>query len=511
MRTIKAIFILCFLTISFGCSDFLDKPPYGVLEADGFFNSAERLKQGLTDAYNPLGFYNYEVPLMVLGNIVTDDSEKGGSGVNDKIEAYELSRFRAVASNSICLDFWTTCYRGIFNCNTVIDKSESIQDGNQELIKRIVAEAKFLRGYYYFNLALTFGGVPLATSALTPTELDLRRSSYDETWDQIERDFSEAAASLPLRSQYDPSDLGRATKGAALAMLAKSMLMRQKFEQAEDVLNQIISSNEYELLDDFGKIWKDEYENSSESLFEVQHENTASGWMNDTEGSWIPLQSNGRKNGGYGFDCPTEDLRDEFEPGDPRLVYTLTFSGDIMRGIDVIDNSESPTGYHNRKVYIHPDDRASPFDDQGYNIRAIRYADVLLLYSEVLNENNKPNDALAYLNMVRERARNTNSHDPMRTHQVVDIEVDLPDITVTDKNELRELIWHERRVELAMEYHRKFDLVRQERYGEVMRQFADNYDTDKGKLFNDNYHYVCPIPSAEIDRSEGKIVQNPGY
>jgi hypothetical protein len=506
ITSILSAFVL--ITI-ISCEDYLEKPPYGVLTVDNFYKTPEQLSQGLTDAYNYLGSADFETPLFILGNIVTDDSEKGGSDVNDFAAAYELSRFRAVASNSVCLQLWGICYKGIFNSNIVIEEADVLQDINPALVNRVRAEAKFLRGLYYFNLATAFGGVPLVLSPLAPSDADAERASFDATWEQIEKDFSEAAAVLPLKSEYPASDLGRATSGAANGMLAKAQLMRQKYIEAESTLQKIVSSNQYSLLDDFGKNFTNTFENGAESVFEIQHKNTKS--SGGSEGTGVNRFCWSRKNGGWGFDCPTEDLRNEFELGDPRLIYTFTFTGDIFGANDVTDNTESPTGYHNRKVYITSIERDDPVNDQGYNIRYLRYSDVLLLFAEVLNENGKSQDALTYLNMVRERAENTNPSDPQRSYQTVDITADLPPVVTTDKDELRDLIWHERRVELALEYHRKFDLVRQQRYGDVMRDYAVNNDSDKGSLFNDTYHNLIPVPAEEIDRSEESIDQNPGY
>ncbi|HYI78025.1 MAG TPA: RagB/SusD family nutrient uptake outer membrane protein [Chryseolinea sp.] len=497
------------LITTISCEDYLEKPPYGVLTVDNFYKTPAQLSQGLTDAYNYLGSADFETPLFILGNIVTDDSEKGGSDVNDFAAAYELSRFRAVASNSVCLQLWSTCYKGVFNSNIVIEEADALQDMNPELVNRIRAEAKFLRGLYYFNLATAFGGVPLILSPLAPSEADAERASFEATWDQIEKDFSEAAAVLPLKAEYSASDLGRATSGAANVMLAKAHLMRQKYSEAESTLEKVVSSNQYALVDDFGKIFTSSFENGAESVFEIQHKNTQS--SGGSEGTGVNRYSWSRKNGGWGFDCPTEDLKNEFEVGDPRLIYTFTFTGDIFDAGDVTDNTESPTGYHNRKVYLSTSERDNPINDQSYNIRYLRYADVLLLYAEVLNENGKAEDALIYLNIIRDRARDTSPFDPRRTFQTVEIIVNLPSITTTDKDELRDLIWHERRVELALEYHRKFDLVRQQRYGDVMRTYAANHNSDKGSLFNDSYHDLIPIPAEEIDRSQQSIGQNLGY
>lgn len=506
--TLLSIFLFFMFS---GCEGFLEKPPYGAITADNFYNSTDKLKAGLTDAYNPLGFYDFETALFAMGNVLTDDSEKGGASVNDNIAMQELSRFRAVGSNDLILKFWTVCYKGIYNCNVVIDKSKEAGATNDALINRMVAEAKFLRGIYYFHLVNTFGGVPLVDKILDPTQLTLERSSSDAIWDMIEKDFKDAADVLPLKSEYGSTDFGRATQGSAYSMLAKAFVMRKKYALAEVALQKVVSSKQYALVDDFGKIWTKSYENSTESVFEIQHKNTNSGTNNDTEGTFIPYWGTSRKNGGYGFDCPTEDLKNEFEPGDPRLVYSLTSTGEILWGGDVLDNSESPTGYHSRKICLAIKERDNPFSDQGFNIRYLRYADVILLYAEVLNENGKPVEALSYLNMIRDRARKSNPVDPRRIKQNIQITVNLPDVTLTDKTLLRKAIWHERRVELAMEYHRKFDLVRQERFGDVMRAFAAKYNTDKGLLFNNAYHNLCPIPSEEVTRSGGKILQNPGY
>ena len=150
----------------------------------------------------------------------------------------------------------------------------------------------------------------------------------------------------------------------------------------------------------------------------------------------------------------------------------------------------------------------------SYNIRLIRYSDVLLMYAEVLNENGKSMQALTYLNDVRRRARETNPLDPRRDKQAYVPAVtssSLPDITETNKEKLKEIIWHERRCELAMEGWRRDDLMRQKRFGEVMRGYAAKYSTDKGANFQDSRDYLLPIPQGERDKSQNVLSQNPGY
>lgn len=150
----------------------------------------------------------------------------------------------------------------------------------------------------------------------------------------------------------------------------------------------------------------------------------------------------------------------------------------------------------------------------SYNIRMLRYSDVLLLYAEALNENNKPEQALIYLNQVRQRARQTNPKDPRRSAQAYVPEVTentLKDVTETNKDRLRTAIWHERRCELAMEGWRRDDLMRQKRFGEVMRGYAQKYNVSKGRNFDDARDYLLPIPQSERDKSNNILTQNPGY
>ncbi|HZK95122.1 MAG TPA: RagB/SusD family nutrient uptake outer membrane protein [Prolixibacteraceae bacterium] len=512
MKNKITIFLIVLLSsFIFSCKDYLDRPPYGVLTNDNFYQNPDQLLQALTDAYNTVGYYDFEMALFGFGDIMTDDALKGGTSDGDQRAMFDLSYFIALPSNALDLSLWKQCYQAIYKCNLVIEKAVKVESLNPVLVKRIVAEAKFMRGLYYYHLASTFGGLPLVTKPLDPSEMTVVRSTADETWNQIEKDFSEAANELPLKSGYTSADNGRATSGAANAMLAKTYLIRQKYAEAEAALKKVVSSGEYSLVNDFGKIWTKEFENSSESVFEIQHLATKTGWT-DTEGTVINIFCTSRNNGGWGFQCPTEDLNQEFEPGDPRRIYTFTQTGDVFGGNDRENNSLSPTGFYNRKVRLGKDEQNwNSGSDQPYNVRYLRYADVLLLYAEVLNENGKQQEALIYLNMIRDRARASNPVDPRRIFQVEQIIVDLPVIVSTDKNELRKKIWHERRVELACEYHRRVDLIRQKRYGDIMRAYAQKWDTDKGRNFNDSYHYLCPIPQEEIDRSNLSISQNAGY
>ncbi len=220
---------------------------------------------------------------------------------------------------------------------------------------------------------------------------------------------------------------------------------------------------------------------------------------------------------GYGFHIPTQDLFSEFDADDPRITYTFTMTGDrYLQDVQDQDNSLSPSGYHDRKIEV-PYYKRIGLDPWmvSYNIRFIRYADVLLLYAEALNETGNSGSALTYLNQIRNRARNSDPKDSDREKQTyipkTNPSTSLPDVTNSSQTALRAAIWHERRCELGMEGWRRDDLCRQKRFGQIVKAYAAKYQTTKGANFSDGRDYLLPIPQNEIDYSNNVITQNPGY
>jgi hypothetical protein len=216
---------------------------------------------------------------------------------------------------------------------------------------------------------------------------------------------------------------------------------------------------------------------------------------------------------GWGFDAPTSDLFHEFEEGDPRIIYTFIFKGDVFPyGSDTytVENTDSPSGYSARKVWVpYSETVGLGYWEWEYNYRYMRYAEVLLLYAEALNEVNKADSAKMLVNMVRARARNTLTTDPQRISCSWDLSHNgplLPEVTTSDKVELRNAIWHELRVELAIEGHRRNMLLR-------TGQFKLRMETakrDEGCTVED-YEWLLPIPKKEVELSNGMLIQNPGY
>ena len=502
MINIKKIFlIVAGITIISGCSkDFLEVDPQGQLteiQALSDPGAAEKLVGG---AYNTLylgGFGNTTVGFLftIATDVASDDSDKG-STPSDFPPAGEIDNFTTNPNNFIFNNLWNGHYSAIARVNRSIDILE--QSTFEEPLKnRLLGEVRFLRGLYYFNLVRLFGGVPKVIRVPDPAEGNSdefqTRATREEIYQVIIDDLQFAATNLPLKAA---TPVGRATKGAAQSFLAKVYLYQKDYQKAYDQSKEVINSGQYSLVPNYSLIFRENPvngvggNNNSESIFEVQT------GINVGENAVSPLFSNGqgpRGRGGwndlgFGFNSPTTNLVNAYEPGDPRVNSTIIFINPNRAGtvlwdgfrIPSQDSVENPR--YNYKAY-HSPLRESPQlsnnkDTKPKNIRLMRYSEVLLINAEAAaNLGNA--EATARLNEVRTRAN-------------------LAPSVGTIEN-----IWKERRVELALERDRFFDLVRQGRAGTVLRAH--------GKAFVDNKHELFPIPQAQIDLSGGRLLQNPGY
>lgn len=495
----------------------LDEPTYAKTTSKNFYKTQSQVEEALTGAYLQLRttWNEYALNFYFVGDCSTDDALKGSSD-GDRAEVMELQNFTVYTTNGEVGRRWEILYRLINRCNEVIAYAPTAT-GDKTLLKRYENEAKALRAFGYYSLVTTFGGVPLLTQPMTPTEiLKVPRASKEDIYAQIIQDLTDASE-LPAKKEYSEAEQYHATRGFAKTMLAKTYMFLGDDVNAEKVLHDIVEvDGDYALLPDYGMNWRKEYENSSESVFElpnkIQDKSIATG--TNVPHYFTSRDVTGYQ--GYGFHVPTTDLFNAFDKDDPRQTYVFTRTGDRYIGdAQPQDNHQSATGFHDYKMTVPTADKQG-YDVWmiSYNIRMIRYADVLLLYAEALNENGKPQEALHYLNMIRQRARNTSPMDPRKDMQAYvppTTSASLPDITITNKDELRRAIWHERRVELAMEGWRRDDLMRQHRFGEVMRAYAAKYNVQKGRAFDDNRDYLLPIPQGEIDKSNNVLTQNPGY
>lgn len=482
--TIVAFFALVFT----GCSeDFLEKTSPGSLAADNFFKTEEHAVWGTNAVYEHLRAWEVHVFSFIgMTDIISDDADKG-STVNDASFLKEIDDFSFDASNIAPATVWSGYYRGIYRANVALENIPSIEM-DEDLKSRLLGECKFLRAYFYFNLVRWFGDLPLITAPLEASEFEQQRVPASDIYNLIKQDLTDAINQLPLKSKYPSVELGRATKGAAQGLLAKVHLTLLEYPEAEALLLEVIQSDEYALMPDYQKIFTAEGENAEESLFEVQ---TAAFDQGIVGSQYNEVQGvRGTPNLGWGFNRPSDDLVAAYELGDPRREATILYPGEVLPdGSDIVqDNPNIVNERYNQKAWV-PEHAGGNRNGPG-NIRLLRYADILLMAAEVLNENGKPDQALVHLNAIRERARGNRNGI-------------LPPVSTTNQGELRQRIWKERRIELAMEQHRWFDLIRTGRAANLMQGV--------GKAFVQGKHELFPIPQTEIDLSAGNIKQNPGY
>ncbi|MDD3743428.1 MAG: RagB/SusD family nutrient uptake outer membrane protein, partial [Lentimicrobiaceae bacterium] len=405
----------------------------------------------------------------------------------------EVTQFKSLSytsSNGPIKDYYASCNSSIVLSNEALVIANALADSVVKK-KTYQAEALFLRSVMYFRLAQAFGGVPYITTVLSATDKIPARSTRDEIWSNIEKDLLLAIPHLPTRMMLVASgNTGRATQNAARAVLAKVYLYQKRWSEALAQTTAIITSGDNDLTTPYDQIFNEPNEFGPESVFEVYCE------QKPTEKIFLSSQYGqiqgfrGIPNLGWGFNGPSQALMDAYEAGDPRKAATVLADGETIEGKKTKADAAAYK-FFNKKVYVSLAERAlygRSTDIQAYwlNIRLIRYADVLLMHAEAACELGNSTEALAKLEMIRERARGGNS-------------AVLPKITTTNKEELRAKIHHERRIELALEWERFFDLVRWDEAKTAITGFV------VGK------HELFPIPQTEIDKSEGAIVQNPGY
>jgi hypothetical protein len=489
--------LLTLLSILPSCESFLEKNPQGQLTQQVFPTSPADALLATNACYTTLRQWYYHSGGYPILDIMSDDAHKG-SNPNDQLNTVgPFDSFEFTPTQDGLDRWWSTLYEGIKRTNVVINKVPDIPvtgTFTEELKNRYLAEARFLRGLYYFDLVRAWGGVPIVTTVNPP--LQLGRSTVDEVYDLILGDVAFAIENLPVRSQYPSEDAGRATKGAAQSLLARIALFRGDFPIVETQTLEVIRSGEYALEASFADASSYGGEHGRESVLEIgalQNEGTETGGNQYANTQGV----RGTPNRGWGFNRPSEDLRKSFETGDPRMDATIIDLGEVLDGVKILGDGTTPDVItddqgnvverecYNQKVWI---PGSNTITQWGHNRRLIRYADVLLMAAEALNENNKPADALVYLNQVRARARGG----------VTGI---LPDITETDKSKLREIILNERRHELALEGIRFWDLVRTGNASKVLG--PNGFVTGK--------HELLPIPQTEIDISQGMLTQNPNW
>ncbi|MBN9386198.1 MAG: RagB/SusD family nutrient uptake outer membrane protein [Chitinophagaceae bacterium] len=484
MKKSNIYLYLCFLFVVASCSKkFIDLRPESSASVVDFYKTADDARVGLNGVYSSLQTAGVSTNNYVFGEISSDNTLPVFSGtVTDQDE---FDRFYIRTTNPFISERWNDCYKGIAAANLFFERIAPIQI-TDSLKQRYIAEAKFIRGYLYFELVRTYGDVPLVLKSLISSlneGYNYGRNPSAEVYAQVEKDLSEAEAVLAV--SYKGADIGRITKGAADAMLGKVYLTEHKYDAAATALLKVINLNIYDTVA-YADAFDPAKKNGKESVFEVQFAAGLNGEGNPWPNSFAPLNSGSAiiAFGGDGNNRPTQDLINAYEPGDIRKDLSLATSYVNAAGQTISDVFV--------KKYRNPAPAVK--NDNPNNIPVIRYADVVLMYAECLNEKayDGSGDAMKYLNMIRTRARL-----PVKTS------ADIP-----DQGSFRLAMEQERRVEFAFESQRWWDLVRTGRAIPVINGKAASINIVQPITQN---NMVFPIPQSQIDINKSKIKQNLGY
>ncbi len=483
MKNLKLKNILIAFLLIFSCSDDFVNVDSLDQNSEDFFNSEAEYYDALVAAYDGLQWTYVNV---MLGEIASDNTLCGGESATDVVGFQEIDNMVHTPVNSNLRDIWTWMYGAVNRANFILEFQNKTEFPNRN---SVIAQAKFLRAYYYFELVKWFGDVPFAVDKRIQfgDQFAIDRTPKAQIYAQMEDDLIYAAANLP----YTQPAKGMITKGASLALLGKVYLYQNKFTEAATALEEVITDGPYDLLADYSTMFENDNENNIESVFEVQYsdkEGAGFGCLQCSEGN-VAVGFNGIRNytgptfdSGFSFNVPTQDVVDAFEDGDLRKdVAILDIEAWATANSATYSVGYEHTGYYNRKYIARKGDLNTGDANltNPNNYRAIRFADVLLMASEALNRGGiSDSRALTYLNRVRTRAG-------------------LADVSFSGAN-LTNAIYNERRVELVGEGHRFFDLVR----------------TGQGSKipgFIPNKNEVFPIPLIEIQLAGNRWEQNPGY
>ena len=467
------------------CSDFLEQNPQTDLSENDFYKTADDILSAVNGAYSSLQEGDIYGNWYVFGEIPSDNTRNQLSG--SVTTQNEFDQFYIDTQNSMIANFWKAAYKVINRTNTILGRIDGIEI-NTELANRYKLECKFIRALMYFNLVRVYGDVPLVLKEISISEsYDILREPKENVYNQIIADLKEAQ-DLPV--SYSTAEDGRATQGAAKALLANVYMTLHKYAEAETILAEIINSGRYSLLentpgslniDGYKNVFSPVNHNSKEGIFEIQFLKGGYGEGSNYANNFAPENSGTNVvavGGTGGNNIPEMDIYNTYEEGDLRRDFSMS--------LGYYDNRKNNEWVESRYVCKFMD---VPYqnNDASNNYPVIRYADVILMYAEALNQNGKTAEACKYLNMTRRRGF---GYQTTETSPV--------DLQTTDKAQFALMVEQERRVELAFENHRWFDLIRTGRAVEVMRS--------KGFSLNET-NLICPIPQKQIDVNP-KLTQN---
>jgi len=549
---ISIIVILAAMIIVGGCQEnFLEEDPYGEISPDNM-TEQQNIERAINAAYSVLNgqfddasnAYNSPASNWSFGDAVSDDAYKGGGGTGDQNQIHQMEIFNTRPTIIDIERKWLALFEGVKRANNAMNLINKSKEYDSGLKTQRMAELRFLRGHYYFELKKIYNQIPyIDESAENVEDYSVSNTQYssEEIWGFIEDNFSAALEVLP-DNQEEPA---RPTKMAAQAYLAKVYLFQEKWEQAEKAATAVIESNKYSLENNFDDVFLPENDNGQEIVFAVQHS------VNDGH----PLNYNGdigdrlQQPGGpfyprYGFHRPSQDLINAYKTDDnghpvpengdlqsddtvdPRLDYTVGRPDIPYLNLGIKYESSwardlSTYGPYAPKKRVvsasHPLKLNSWPYTSALNYYIIRYADVLLWKAEAAIENGDIEEGRTYINMVRNRAKNGNYL------QTLDNSGDAANYNIEPYNqpfgnyeEAIKSLKKERRLEFALEGHRFFDLVRWDIAAEVMNEYFNEEKQFRSHLTNASFeagtHEYFPIPQSYIDLvGKEQVEQNPGY
>jgi starch-binding outer membrane protein, SusD/RagB family len=506
----KLFFLFAIATIATlgSCKKFLDTARQGEYNEENYPypGGSGPYDQFILGIYTDLRGYNVHADgFIVATSIRSDDADKGSTASDGGPDVITMDNFPVLTNNGRANALWTGYYGLVNKCNNTLFQVQSNPNivASEQVKIQASAEARFIRGYAYFMLVRLFGRVPKIDTLFSDpaAQNNVPQSSAQDMYTFIESDLSYAAANLPV--SWDPKFIGRATRGAANGILTKVYLTQNKWAMAKTTAALVMNSGQYDLSQAYTDIFKEIGENGRESIFEIQ--GTANAQNKQNLGiqytSIQGVRGGGDWNMGWGWNTPSVYLEAAYEANDPRKARTILYTTrNGVAGVTIYGETTPaglPNERYNQKVYTSPSERSRVLDRFGYwmNVRILRYADVVLMFAEASNEMGGATnieEARVALNSVRARARRGAAAGV------------LPDRLTTDQAQLRDSIRHERRIELAMEHDRFFDIVR---WG-----IADDAMHSAGRPnFSAARDALLPIPQTQIDLSNNVLKQNPGY
>lgn len=565
MFNTRSIFAVALCVITFRCDSFLDIVPKGELSESSIVTTEAGVEGVLIGVYSMLhGQYNEITDAYrcgpsnwTFGDVCSGDAYKGSSGISDGADIHLMETFAADGTILSSLRKWEACYEGVSRANRAINVINSFEGWTDEKKQQRIGEARLLRGHFYFELKKIFNRIQYVDETMSPVQLRATSNldlTSDDVWQKIEEDFIFAASVLPSTQDQ----IGRLTSGAANGYLTKAYIFQQQWDKAIAAADKVIASSIYKLIEDYQEVFLQHLDANgkdycAECLFDVQHslDQGLQSYTTDVGATYGWDGNVGDRLSGlggpyprvYGFLRPSQNLvnafktdanglplldtfnnsdLNELEAVDPRLDHTVGRPGIPFLDAGIYDESwtrgVSTYGPYSpkKKLYLlHSDQFMNvPYYSSNENFCVMRYADLLLMKAEALIELGKLDEARDIVNTIRRRAKTgkyvlKDDGQPAANYKIEEY-VSWPDVDYA-----RKALKMERRLELATEGQRFFDLVRWGVAANVLNEYIRVERTKRTYLFNSVFqkdkHEYFPIPDSEITISEERIKQNPGY